>query len=61
MSWLIVSDDILLPGEERRFRITKDENIIIENNTGVVYIETPNEKYNINLENFEVNLRDGKN
>lgn len=60
-SSILVSGNELKKGEHINLRISKNESIIVENNLGVVNIETPTEKYEILLENFEVNLKDGEN
>lgn len=58
----ILVNNVELPSNSiEAFSLTKEENLVINNNKGIVVIKTPNSEYEVKLEDFEVNFENGKN
>ncbi len=59
---LILVNNVELPSNSiETFSLTKEENLVINNNKGIVVIKTPNSEYEVKLEDFEVNFENGEN
>jgi predicted XRE-type DNA-binding protein len=58
---LLVNNTELSSNSVESFSLSKEENLVINNNNGVVIIKTPNSEYEVKLEDFEVIFKNGEN
>jgi predicted XRE-type DNA-binding protein len=58
---ILVNNTELSSNSVESFSLSKEENLVINNNNGVVIIKTPNSEYEVKLEDFEVIFKNGKN
>lgn len=58
---ILVNNTQLSSNSVESFSLSKEENLVINNNNGVVIIKTPNSEYEVKLEDFEVIFKNGKN
>jgi len=58
---VMVNGEVLEGKSIKTFLLSREENIIVNDNSGVTVIRTPNSEYEIKLEDFEVIFKNGQN
>ncbi|MGM0640221.1 MAG: helix-turn-helix domain-containing protein [Thermotogota bacterium] len=58
---LLVNGEVLEGMSMKIYSLSREENIVVNDNNGVTIIRTPNSEYEIKLEDFEVIFKNGQN